>query len=259
MIKRLHYEVHGEADKPTIVICNGLSQSTANWRGIARQNTHIRWVLFDARGCGRSPIGKRPYSLDDHVADLLWVLEQAQVEKPIVMGFSHGGRVALRAVSQNPDRFRAIILVSANSEVTTQRKAHVTSWHKVLEIGGLRAMAWTTLPNIVGKKILERFSDWELLVNGTVTRNSEEGLLAMFEGMASYPPQEDDARSIQIPGLVMQGGEDPILIRKDYDNFIKWMGDTHGQWFPDCGHTLPLEETGQFIEALEAFIHGLPA
>jgi len=249
--KPIHYESHGEG--PTVVICNGLSQSTANWRGIARQNAHLRWVLFDARGCGKSPLGQRPYSLDDHVDDLSYVLDEVDAESPVVLGFSHGGRVATRAVAREPERYSGLVLTSVSSLLTTRRKAHVMAWHRTLQIGGLKAMAWATLPNIVGRKILDKFSDWELLVNGTANRNSEEGLLAMFEGMANYGPMEEDARQIQIPTLILQGGEDPLLTPHDEANLAQWTGG-RVEHYEDCGHTLPLEEPTRFVASLNRFI-----
>lgn len=252
MFKRVHYEVVGEGSQD-IVICNGLSQATPNWRGIARTNPQYRWILFDARGCGKSIIGKRPYTLDVHVDDMFWVLDEVGDCQPLVMGFSHGGRVATRGVAREPDRFTGLVLTSVSSQLTTRRRAHVMSWERSLEIGGLRAMAWATLPNIVGRKILDKFSDWELLINGTINRNTEEGLLAMFEGMKSYHPLEEDARKVELPTLVLQGGEDPLLHQHDIDNLTAW---TRGrsEMYEDCGHTLPLEEPERFVASITRFI-----
>jgi len=251
-VKRIHYEVVGSGDHD-VIICNGLSQSTANWRGIARSNPHFRWILFDARGCGKSPLGERPYSLDDHVDDLCWVLDQLSDCKPLLLGFSHGGRVATRAAAREPHRFSSMVLTSVGSQMTTQRKAYVSSWQKSLELGGLRGMAWATLPTIVGRKILDKFTNWELLVNGTINRNSEEGLLAMFEGMATYPPLQTDAEQISLPTLILQGGEDPLLHLADLENLASWTGGSK-ELYEDCGHTLPLEEPNLFVASLTRFI-----
>lgn len=251
MHQPVYFETVGSG--PDIVICNGLSQSTANWRGIARQNQHYRWILFDARGCGKSSLGPRPYRLDDHVDDLLWVLEQTQAQRPLILGFSHGGRVATQACARCPEHFLGLILISVGASLTVRRRAHIMAWQRTLEVGGLRAMAWASLPNIVGRKLLERFSDWELLVNGTVTRNSQEGLEAMFEGMYGYPPLEEAARKVQVPTLVLHGDEDPLVNQDDSDELVAW---THGRnlVFEACGHTLPLEEPQRFVEVIADFL-----
>lgn len=254
MHPKLHIETHGEGET-TIVICNGLSQSTANWRGIARQHPQFRWVLFDARGHGRSSMGPRPYSLDDHVQDLLAVLEQTETQNPVLMGFSHGGRVALRAASRFPSRFKALVLISTGARQTAIRKAHVQSWHNCLKIGGVEAMAWASLPNIVGVKVLEKFPDLGILVKGSAARNSAEGLDAMFEGMATYPPGHEDAPNISCPTLVFHGAQDPLVKSSDLEDMLNWIPQAKSAVFPDCGHTLPLEQPADFVKRLEEFVH----
>ncbi|CAM2005805.1 alpha/beta fold hydrolase [Acanthopleuribacter pedis] len=249
----IHYEVHGEGDRD-ILICNGLSQTCANWRGIARRFTAYRWILFDARGTGRSPMGPKPYHIDDHVADLTTVLDRSGADQPVLMGFSHGGRIALRAAAEIGDRFSGLVLVSTGAKQTVLRRAYVRSWYESLKRGGISAMAWTSMPTIVGRKILERFEDWELIVKGTVSRNSEEGLKALFEGMLRYPPSEEDAVRIDLPALVLRGDEDPLVRRSDHHDLVSWLPGSSEASVPETGHTLPLEEPEQFVELIDRFV-----
>ena len=251
-----HFEIVGEG-RQTIVICNGLSQSTANWRGLARQNPKYRWLLFDARGHGRSPLGDTPYDLDKHVGDLLRVLHEAGGETPLLMGFSHGGRVALRAAAEFGTRFCGLVVVSCAARVTVRRRAHVASWEQCLKLGGVGAMAWASLPNIVGRKILERYPDLSLLVKGSIARNREAGLSAMFEGMAGYPPIEEDARRIELPTLILRGEEDPLVAAADERDLCRWISGARAACFDGCGHTLPLEEPVLFMQAVSGFLNAL--
>ncbi|CAM2068762.1 Alpha/beta hydrolase [Sulfidibacter corallicola] len=256
MTMTIHFETHGEGPRD-IVICNGLSQSCANWRGIARKNPQFRWILFDARGTGKSPMGQTPYHIDDHVTDVLDVLDAAGAKNPLLMGFSHGGRIALRAAAEHGYRFRGLLLVSTGAGQTTLRQAHVRSWYESLKSGGVRAMAWTSLPTIVGIKILDRFQDWDLLVKGTVARNNEEGLLALFQGMFRYPSAQVDAASIRLPTLAMRGEEDPLVRPTDLDDLVKWIDGARGETVPQTGHTLPLEEPEAFIAHIDRFYEEL--
>ncbi len=256
MTHPIHFETYG-TDKPEIVICNGLSQSTANWRGIARQQNGYRWLLFDARGHGKSLVRKRPYHIDDHVEDLRFVLDHCGAQKPLLMGFSHGARIALRAAAEHPELFSGLVLVSCGSQMHARRRAYLASWEQSLKMGGVRAMAWASLPSIVGRKLLERFNDLEFMVRGTVARNQEEGLLAVFEGMASYPPAQEDARRIPLPTLVLWGGEDPLVNAEDGRDFESWIADARVHCFEDCGHTLSLEEPERFMTLVSNFYQGI--
>jgi len=249
----LHVERHGEGET-VIAVCNGLSQTTANWRGLARANPHYHWLLFDARGHGKSPVGPRPYSLDDHVDDLIGVLDREGVASCVLMGFSHGARVSLRAAAEHGARFAGVVLVSCASRTSRRRRAHVASWRNCLELGGLPAMAWASLPNIVGRKILERFDDLDLLVKGSVSRNNEEGLRRMFEGMATYPAIRGDAERVEVPVLILRGEEDGLVDEQDSENLAAWIENAVSITFPECGHTLPLEEAEAFMKSVEGLI-----
>lgn len=249
----LHMEVHGDGTTD-LVMCNGLSQSTANWRALARQHDRYRWILFDSRGHGRSPIGETPYYLDGHVADLISIVDRSEAAKPVLMGFSHGARVALRAAATFPDRFAGLILISCAARLTVRRRAHVLSWQNCLRLGGVEALAWSSLPNIVGRKILEKYPDPSPVIKGTATRNNYDGLTAMFEGMATYPDAIDDAENIHIPTLVLRGDEDPLVEAADVTAFEKAIKHCQSETFTGCGHTLPLEETDTFLHRLDQFI-----
>jgi pimeloyl-ACP methyl ester carboxylesterase len=250
---KIHLETYGEGEQE-IVVCNGLSQTTANWRSITRQNPDFRWIIYDARGHGRTQPGPRPYHLDDHVSDLLQVLDEAECRKPVLMGFSHGARVALRAAATEADRFAALVLVALASRVTNRRRAHVQAWWNCLRLGGVEAMAWASLPTIIGCKVLAKFPDLTLLVKGSVARNNREGLDAMFEGMVNYPPVREDAVRVSLPSLIMRGGKDPLVEPRDAHELGAWIADARVTVFEDCGHTLPLEEPQRFMDTLRTFI-----
>ena len=79
-------------------------------------------VMFDLRGCGRShrtpPIGDlpesqlQPHLLADDVAALIHALNRGPVD---VLGFSFGGRIAMRLIQQHPDVVDRLILASTTA------------------------------------------------------------------------------------------------------------------------------------------------
>lgn len=248
-----HVERWGNGDR-TILVSPGLAQNSANWKGIVRGLPGIRWVVFDPRGQGRSPLGKTPYGLDDHVQDLMTVLERNAFGKPTLLGFSHGARIAAHAVAQYPDAFDRLIMVSCASMEGLRRNVLLHSWARCLELGGVECMGWASLPSLMGVKLLRQFGDLEMLVKGMSARNTREGLLAMFEGMRTYPPIETACRQIRIPTLVMMGTEDPFSGPQDGRAFAEWMPQARVSIYSDCGHTLYMEETKRFLAEIQAFL-----
>ncbi len=76
-------------------------------------SAHRRVMLFDLRGCGRSFRCERAgdYTREAAAGDLLQLARN--LPRPIdLLGFSFGGRLAIRAAEREPNRFRSLILAS---------------------------------------------------------------------------------------------------------------------------------------------------
>ncbi len=69
-----------------------------------------RAVTYDMRGSGRSPWTRS--GAFSHVDDLVAVLDAAGLEQATLVGASHGGKVAVDAALERPDRVSALFLVA---------------------------------------------------------------------------------------------------------------------------------------------------
>ena len=76
-----------------------------------------RLITFDLRGCGRSQKFGDPhrYHIDLVVEDLAQLLDLLQPESAILLGFSYGGRVALRFLDRYAARVQKLILASSTA------------------------------------------------------------------------------------------------------------------------------------------------
>lgn len=116
---RLHVEVHGDQDAPTVVLAHGWTCSTAFWAAQIRAlaATH-RVVAYDQRGHGRSPAA-RAHSTTALADDLVAVLEAvlAPGERAVVAGHSMGGMTIMAAAGRPEfgERVAAALLCSTGS------------------------------------------------------------------------------------------------------------------------------------------------
>ncbi|MEU6605009.1 alpha/beta hydrolase [Streptomyces shenzhenensis] len=116
---RLHAEVHGPGDAPSVVLAHGWTCSTAFWAAQIRDlAVDHRVIAYDQRGHGRSPahpVCSTRALADDLEAVLAHTL--APGERAVVAGHSMGGMTVL-AASARP-RFRehtaAVLLCSTGS------------------------------------------------------------------------------------------------------------------------------------------------
>jgi pimeloyl-ACP methyl ester carboxylesterase len=72
-----------------------------------------RVVSVDLRGHGASDAPHQDYTMAGFVADIAWQCAQLGLERPIVVGHSMGGTVALELASRHPDLPAAIVLIDS--------------------------------------------------------------------------------------------------------------------------------------------------
>jgi pimeloyl-ACP methyl ester carboxylesterase len=84
---------------------HGTRDSSRSFRAVASLLDDLHVVLYDRRGQGRSRDVDGPGSFEDHVDDLLQVIDDRQVS---VIGHSWGGQVALAAAIRRPDLVRSV-------------------------------------------------------------------------------------------------------------------------------------------------------
>lgn len=94
---------------------------------------HCQLTFFDIRGCGRSAKhgSVEDDNLDIAVDDLRKLMGCLNVKERILLGFSWGGRLALRFLDKHPEFIRGIIL--ASSTAYTDFNDDLTAWSEYAE------------------------------------------------------------------------------------------------------------------------------
>lgn len=103
----------GKGEK-TLVFVHGLASNLPVWKkNIDFLKEQYRCVALDLPGHGLSTKGDFPYSITFYMETLMELLKRLRVEKPILIGHSMGGQVAIKTVLEYPDFFEKLILVAA--------------------------------------------------------------------------------------------------------------------------------------------------
>jgi lipase len=135
----------GPAGAPVTLCLHGVTGHGLRFRRFAGEGLADRRVLApDLRGHGNSPWAP-PWRVEDHVADLLALLEAEDVDRLSLVGHSFGGLIATHLLAAAPQRFeRAVLLDPAIAvypafcfaEAEGQRTP--PSWESVVEAKGFR-------------------------------------------------------------------------------------------------------------------------
>ncbi|MTD47078.1 alpha/beta fold hydrolase [Conexibacter sp. W3-3-2] len=212
---RIHYRDEGDPAGPPLVLIMGLGGSgNAWWRLLPSLQDRARLLVIDNRGTGESSPIRGPLSLRDLVADVLAVMDHAEVPVADVHGVSMGGMVAQHLALDHPQRVRSLLLGST----TAQARSGPPPW-RLIGSSGLRPLlgpgrSWPVMSRVLYarrtfEEAPERIAqDCDLrLRDGTPTVTIAAQLLAI----ARHDVRARLAELGRFPVTVVHGDEDRLV------------------------------------------------
>lgn len=114
---RLHY-LDYPSDGPTIVLAPGLA-ANAHFYGslISHLVPRLHVIAVDLRGRGDSDKPDSGYSMEEHAADILGMLDALEIDQVVMSGHSFGGLLTYYLAAGHPDRVIKAIPIDAPAEV----------------------------------------------------------------------------------------------------------------------------------------------
>lgn len=248
--------------KQTIVFLHGFPADSQVWNQQRQAfNSCFRTLAYDQRGFGKSSKPTGPYDVTAYAQDLRCVLDQFKIEKPILVGHSFGGQVALRFFSLFPDRVCKLVLVSANAKFSASPDYPF----------GVPAEALQQLGALVQRNLREGITAFVNLAfpepNTEALKQQliEQGLqstqtvvLSFFQGIA-LTDLRSVLPSITVPTLIIHGTNDNIfsfqagLFLRDNIRNSQFVA------FENKGHFAFLTNPAKFTQVLRDFLRTTPA
>jgi pimeloyl-ACP methyl ester carboxylesterase len=109
---RYYYEIRGQGE-PLLLLHGGLGSIDMFAPVMPMLTEHRQVIGVDLQGHGRTPLGKRPISLEAMGADMGKLVSELGYGQVDVLGYSMGGGVALQMAAQSPDKVRRLVIASA--------------------------------------------------------------------------------------------------------------------------------------------------
>lgn len=112
------------------MLLHGLSSNARYWERVARRMTNRRLVALDQRSHGLSDAPKTGYGLDVLAADVGNLIGELALNRPVVVGHSWGGTVALEAGATLQGQVSGVALLDGPIASMSER----ISWEDVLRM-----------------------------------------------------------------------------------------------------------------------------
>ena len=179
---KLHYQEKGEGEPFILLHGNGEDGSYFGHQ-MDYFSRQYRMIAVDTRGHGKSPRGTAPFTIGQFADDLKDFMDELNISKAVILGFSDGANIAMKFVLKYPERVKALILNGGN-----------------LNAKGVKPT--TQIPIEIGYRIATKFVE-----KSQKARENAE----MLGLMVNDPNIEaEELSKITVPTLVICGTKDMI-------------------------------------------------
>ena len=109
-----------------ILCVHGITANSRFWDCLASAlASHHRVIAMDLRGRGLSDKPLTGYSMEHHCKDVLALMDDQGLERPVLMGHSLGAFISLVFAAQYPQRVDRLILVDGGGKLSETQMAKV--------------------------------------------------------------------------------------------------------------------------------------
>jgi len=244
--KTYHYVIgnEGARPQPTAVFVHGAGGDHTVWLAQfdALKSAGFGTVAVDLPGHGRSG-GDGESSIEAFARGVLALVHELQVRRPILVGHSMGGAIAMSAALISPSTLDGLVLVGTGARLRVSRQF-------LDEIEEHFSEAVRTICRVAFSKRATA----EMIERGiaNMLRTPPGVLAADFRACNEFDIREQ-LGALTLPVLILCGSEDRMTFPKYSEYLHERIAGSILRWVPGAGHMVMLEEAEEVSRALLEF------
>lgn len=258
---RYHYRDQGQG--APLILLHGFTGCAASWSEISQPLEYERrTIAIDQPGHGQTIVlnNDRQHSMETIAGDILMIIEALNLEKPDLLGYSMGGRLALYLALLAQDQFHTLILESASPGLaaSADQQERVQSdehWAGILEKEGIESFVdqWEKLPIFASQNLLDFAKINKQRQNRL--QNSPQGLAKSlrWQGTGRQPNLWPKLHALKIPTLLLAGALDRKYVAINQE-MARLIPKAELLVFSASGHNIHLEHPRRFTKTIQRFL-----
>ena len=254
----LYYEIHG--DGFPLVMIQGLSENVYWWDQpvIDGLSKHLKTVIFDNRGVGRSDDLVGDLTIESMATDALGLMDALNINQAHILGHSMGGMIAQELALKFPERVKKLVLCSTScggskaemSSLETQKLLTKLSFK-----GHTRKLVEEAMSHIFTKKFMDenpefmekKIDDILIIPTGPTTFKAQIGAWMRYNSYRKL-------KLINMPTLIVHGKQDILVPPSNGDLLAAKIPNAELVNFDSNAHLIHTEEPDKFNEVLLKFL-----
>ncbi|QDO88008.1 alpha/beta hydrolase [Ornithinimicrobium ciconiae] len=240
-----------------VVLVHGLAEDRSTWAVQQRELTGWRTYAYDLRGLGDTSLGSADGTLDQLVADLVGFVETV-TGPAVLVGFSLGGTLVLRAAADRPDLVTRAVVLGTSSVVGRTAAAFYGERIALMESGSAQERA-AALHEDTAPAIVTATDRLDEVVAARVRAVGEGGgYVNAASAMASInqSPLTPRLGEIRCPVDVVGASDDSFCPRKAADIMVAALPDSTYHEVPAAGHLMNVDNPDGVTAVLRSILEG---
>jgi 3-oxoadipate enol-lactonase len=204
----LHFELHGPASLPVLVLSHSLGLSAVMWNPImSRLTERFRVLRYDHRAHGASPAPPGPFEIADFGRDMVRLLDRLQLKRVSFCGLSLGGMVGQWLGVHAPERVDRLVLCCTAPRML--KPEDFTARGAAVRARGMAPIVEQAIGRWFTSDFIARRPDAIAPLRAALLAVNVEGYAATCDAIAAMD-QRDGLARIKAPTLVLAGSVDVV-------------------------------------------------
>lgn len=233
---KLNYVVGGKGK--TLLFIHGLSDNLLYWEALTYGlKDSYQIIRVDLRGHGKSPLGSDRITIDGYADDLKNLLDDLNIQKVNLVGFSLGGAVALDFAVKYCDRVSSLVLMSGFSKCDDHFNAIFNEFKFHLSRGFEDFFDYMIGKVLCPDVIQNNAEELEILKQMVAPEANVEAYIKACDACLDFDVN-DRLCEIDVPSLILAGKYDEICPLRYQENIHENIENSELVVLDDLKHNL---------------------